>query len=118
MRPTRWIRLERSFKIGELFALCTVQQAHVKNNQITELWVQYVSSTPATRLDVINLQEQLDQRLTNRQARETGICPVREELYAQCFDELIRQVRRCARADTGGPAGKTWFDKPCLLADC
>merc|ERR1712060_806469 len=28
-----------------------------------QLWVQYVSSTPATRLDVINLQEQLDQRL-------------------------------------------------------
>lgn len=27
------------------------------------------------------------------QARETGICPVREELYAQCFDELIRQVK-------------------------
>lgn len=21
-----------------------------------------------------------------------GICPIREELYAQCFDELIRQV--------------------------
>ena len=54
--------------------------------------MQYVSSTPATRLDVINLQEQLDQRLTTRQARETGICPIREELYAQCFDELIRQV--------------------------
>eukprot|EP00947_MAST-08B_sp_MAST-8B-sp1_P005905 g5905.t1 len=57
-----------------------------------QLWVQYVSSTPATRLDVINLQEQLDQKLQQRQARETGICPVREELYAQCFDELIRQV--------------------------
>ena len=41
---------------------------------------------------MINLQEQLDQRLLQRQARETGICPVREELYAQCFDELIRQV--------------------------
>ena len=54
--------------------------------------MQYVSSTPATRLDVINLQEQLAQRLLQRQARETGICPVREELYAQCFDELIRQV--------------------------
>ena len=25
-------------------------------------------------------------------ARETGICPIREELYAQCFDELIRQI--------------------------
>merc|ERR1711933_405561 len=53
---------------------------------------QYVSSGPATRLDVIQLQEVLNQRLMERQARETGICPVREELYAQCFDELIRQV--------------------------
>mmetsp|Transcript_3414 Transcript_3414/g.8624 ORF Transcript_3414/g.8624 Transcript_3414/m.8624 type:complete len:248 (-) Transcript_3414:58-801(-) len=57
-----------------------------------QLWVQYVSSTPATRLDVINLQEDLDRKLQQRQARETGICPVREELYSQCFDELIRQV--------------------------
>jgi len=57
-----------------------------------QLWVQYVSATPATRLDVINTQEHLDQRLLARQARETGICPVREELYAQCFDEMIRQV--------------------------
>jgi dynein light intermediate chain len=55
-------------------------------------WVQFVSSTPATRLDVIHLQEQLDQRLAQRQARDLGICPVREELYAQCFDEIIRQV--------------------------
>ena len=56
-----------------------------------QLWRQSVSSTPATRLDVINLQEQLDQKLQQRQARETGICQVRRELYAQCFDELIRQ---------------------------
>ena len=38
------------------------------------------------------LQELLDKRLLERQARETGICPVREDLYQQCFDELIRQV--------------------------
>jgi len=57
-----------------------------------QLMVQYVSSTPATRSDVIALQEHLDQKLQQRQARETGICPIREELYAQCFDELIRQV--------------------------
>lgn len=90
------------------------------------MWVQYVSTTPATRLDVINLQEELDRKLQQRQvrfdlnfticsddcqcdafctllmfsincfhsfqARETGICPVREELYSQTFDELIRQV--------------------------
>jgi len=57
-----------------------------------QLWVQYVSSTPATRSDVITLQERLDQLLQQKQARETGICPIREELYGQCFDELIRQV--------------------------
>ena len=50
-----------------------------------QLWVQQVSSTPATRLDVITLQEELDRRLQQRQARETGICPVRRELYSQCF---------------------------------
>eukprot|EP00483_Globobulimina_turgida_P009920 UN09939 len=56
------------------------------------LWVQYVSSVPATRHDVVNLQEELDRKLLQRKARETGICPIREELYSQCFDELIRQI--------------------------
>ena len=61
------------------------------------MWVRYVSPTPATRVDVINLQDELDKRLQARQARETGICPIREELYAQCFDELIRQITiQCA----------------------
>ncbi|XP_074663527.1 axonemal dynein light intermediate polypeptide 1 [Strix aluco] len=55
-------------------------------------WVQEVSSAPSTRLDVVHLQEQLDLRLLQRQARETGVCPVRRELYGQCFDELIREV--------------------------
>ncbi|EHB17131.1 Axonemal dynein light intermediate polypeptide 1 [Heterocephalus glaber] len=50
----------------------------------TQLWIQQVSSTPSTRMDVVHLQQ--------RQARETGICPVRRELYSQCFDELIREV--------------------------
>ncbi|XP_029307209.1 axonemal dynein light intermediate polypeptide 1 [Cottoperca gobio] len=58
----------------------------------TQLWVQQVSSAPCTRADVIHLEEQLDIKLQQRQARETGICPVRRELYSQCFDELIRQV--------------------------
>ena len=47
-----------------------------------QLWVQYVSPIPATRLDVIILQEELDKKLQERQARETGICPIREELYS------------------------------------
>ncbi|XP_055066513.1 axonemal dynein light intermediate polypeptide 1 [Misgurnus anguillicaudatus] len=57
-----------------------------------QLWVQAVSSAPCTRADVINLQEELYKKLQQRQARETGICPVRRDLYSQCFDELIRQV--------------------------
>ncbi|XP_023215212.1 tetratricopeptide repeat protein 38-like, partial [Centruroides sculpturatus] len=40
--------------------------------------IQHVSSSPATTGDVLNLQEQLDQKLVQQQARET--------------DELIRQI--------------------------
>ena len=58
----------------------------------TGAWLQYASKEPATRLDVMALQEQLDTWLLERQARENGICPVREDLYSQCFDELIRQI--------------------------
>ena len=73
-----------------------------------QLWVQYVSSTPATRLDVINLQEELDRKLQQRQARETGICPVREELYSQTFDELIRQVMWWPVPAPGAPCACCW----------
>ncbi|XP_060897837.1 axonemal dynein light intermediate polypeptide 1-like isoform X1 [Labrus mixtus] len=65
----------------------------------TQLWVQKVSSAPCTRTDVIDLEELLDTKLYQRQARQTGICPVCRELYSQCFDELIRQVTiRCAES--------------------
>lgn len=50
-----------------------------------QLWVQQVSSAPCTRTDVVHLEELLDTKLQQRQARETGICPVRRELYSQCF---------------------------------
>lgn len=50
-----------------------------KNGQ---LWLQYVSPIPATRQDVAILQSELDKKLLERQARETGICPIREDLYA------------------------------------
>ena len=40
----------------------------------SQLWVQYVSSTPATRLDVITLQEKLDQQLQQRQVCTCALC--------------------------------------------
>ena len=54
--------------------------------------IQFVSIAPATRSDVVKLQTQLDSLLQQRKARNTGICPIRSELYAQCFDEIIRQI--------------------------
>ena len=63
-----------------------------KDANTGQQYVQKVSPTPASRSDVLKLQVALDERLQARQARENGICPVREELHSQCFDELIRQV--------------------------
>ena len=57
-----------------------------------QIWVQYVTCTPCAKEDVIILQDELDRRLQTEQVRETGICPIREKLYVECFDELIRQV--------------------------
>ena len=61
-------------------------------NENGQLWVRYVSSTPATTFDVTNLARDLDKRITQLEARDCGICAVREEIYAQCFDEIIRQI--------------------------
>lgn len=60
--------------------------------EVGKHYIQYVSHQEATRVDVARLREMLDQKLMERQARESGICPVREELFSQCFDEIIRQV--------------------------
>ena len=57
-----------------------------------KLWVEYVSPTPATKVEVLNLKQNLEKRLEKDQARDVGICPIREELFQQCFDELIRQI--------------------------
>ncbi|XP_047740040.1 axonemal dynein light intermediate polypeptide 1-like, partial [Hyalella azteca] len=50
-----------------------------------KLWVTKVSRTPPTRSSVILLWEQLDLKLQERQARPSGICSVRSELFQECF---------------------------------
>ena len=57
----------------------------------SDLYQQVEISNP-TREDVIVLQRQWDDQLQEKQARETGICSIREHLNAQAFDELIRQI--------------------------
>ena len=54
-------------------------QEMIENNQ---LWVRYVSATPATSADVLNLEQRLNKKLDTLGARPQGICPVREELYS------------------------------------
>ena len=55
-------------------------------------FIQYVSPEPGTREKARDLFKALDEKIKEREAREKGICSVREELYSQCFDEIIRQV--------------------------
>lgn len=57
-----------------------------------EEWVQFVSSKPAVPQDVRRLESKLDKLLRDQKARETGVCPIRELLYEQAFNEVIRQV--------------------------
>ena len=56
------------------------------------IWKQYCTNKTSGREDVFDLQDKLDEGLSRRQARNNGICPVREDLYSQAFDELLRQV--------------------------
>ena len=55
-------------------------------------YIKYVSHACSSRKDVIQLQKALDERLVARQAKDHGICPIREELHSQCFNEILRQV--------------------------
>ena len=51
-----------------------------------------VSTEKTSATHITFLQSSLDTMLLSRQARESGICPIREELHNQCLDEIIRQV--------------------------
>lgn len=55
-------------------------------------WIQFVSKVAPSRPELSQLAAALDQRLQQRQAKGTGLCAVRSELYGQLFDELIRQI--------------------------
>ena len=55
-------------------------------------YIQYISPKIATRENCRELFKTLDQKLKERRAKEKGICPVRDQIYSQCFDEIIRQV--------------------------
>ena len=55
-------------------------------------FIQEVSPEPATREKTKELFEALEMKLQECRARDKGICPIREQIFSQCFDEIIRQV--------------------------
>lgn len=64
--------------------------------------VQKASANPSTPQDAINLSKNLDEKLKVKNAKVAGVCPIRRQLFEQCFDELIRQVTREGVGVDGG----------------
>lgn len=54
--------------------------------------VEYASANPSTRFQVLQLQDSLNATLVARQARTSGLCPIRAAVFHDLFSELIRQV--------------------------
>jgi dynein light intermediate chain, axonemal len=64
----------------------TVSRKSIENgNQV----IREISTLPASKANVIELQEELDKRLQQLQIRETGFCPIREQLYQECFGNAV-----------------------------
>eukprot|EP00760_Papus_ankaliazontas_P034634 PhM_4_TR7317/c0_g1_i1/m.88003/K10410/DNALI; dynein light intermediate chain, axonemal len=55
-------------------------------------WEQHASTQRSVLLDAVTLEERLRDRMEFDGARDTGICPIRRELYNECLSELCRQV--------------------------
>ncbi|XP_015371366.1 PREDICTED: 33 kDa inner dynein arm light chain, axonemal-like, partial [Diuraphis noxia] len=53
---------------------------------------QQISIQPATNRDVKNLVEKFDTYLKEYNVKGVGICPIKQKIYNQCFNEVIRQV--------------------------
>lgn len=66
-----------------------LQQASEPREQLSPA---EVSDEPSSRTSAIQLRQYLDSSLVAHQAKPYGLCPIRRNLYDQCFDELIRQV--------------------------
>ena len=56
------------------------------------IFYQFVSCDSAIVNDVVKLNNELEAQMKIRGAKEKGICPIREQLYNECFDEIIRQI--------------------------
>ena len=56
------------------------------------IFYHFVSCDSAIVNDILRLHKNLQNQMKIRGAKESGVCPIREELYNECFEEIIRQV--------------------------
>ena len=56
------------------------------------IFYHFVSCNSAIVNDIIKLHRNLKNQMKIRGAKESGVCPIRENLYNECFEEIIRQV--------------------------
>ncbi|KAL4477344.1 hypothetical protein ABPG72_002338 [Tetrahymena utriculariae] len=80
--------LDQKSNIEEILNSIFPPKKWQKNN---EYYKANVSADEVSRFDLQDLEETLNKKLRLRQARKNGICPVREDLHNQLFDEIIRQ---------------------------
>lgn len=57
-----------------------------------KLYRQKLSTQPGSKVDIKNLNIKLDMYLKQFNAREVGICPIKEELYFQCFSKFENMI--------------------------
>lgn len=60
--------------------------------QTEEVAVQFISTLPSSREEIVALHEKLVNKLEKSYARPTGYCPIRREIYDDVFCEIIRQI--------------------------
>merc|ERR1712055_1005855 len=85
-RPER--QTTASSNTVNLSRLCRIQKS--SRRRVRNL--NQVSANQASRNFILGKEQMLDKRLEDAQARESGICPARREIYSELLDELIRQI--------------------------
>lgn len=53
---------------------------------------QKLSNQPGAKSDMKNLTMKLDMYLKQLNAKEVGICPIKEQLYFQCFSKFENNI--------------------------
>ena len=56
------------------------------------IFYHFVSCDSAIVNDILKLHKNLQNQMKIRGAKESGVCPIREQSYNECFEEIIRQV--------------------------